>query len=243
MRLRELACPVDALPPTLHGLRIAHLSDFHLGLPSRGSRAIERAVEWTEARRPDLVCVTGDLLAHPRGGGALRELLARLDDPLLVLGNHDVERTRDPFSRGGDLAGLPGRLLLDETVTLERRGHRIQVAGVDPRSYHRRRARPEQLADPRADLRILLCHFPGALDRVPPRVFHLILAGHFHAGQIAVPLGRRRVGLSHPRARYSAGLYRRQSTVMHVSPGLGTTFVPFRILARPEATELVLERA
>jgi predicted MPP superfamily phosphohydrolase len=27
---------------------------------------------------------------------------------------------------------------------------------------------------------------------------------------------------------------------MHVSPGLGTTFVPFRFFARPEATELVL---
>jgi predicted MPP superfamily phosphohydrolase len=27
---------------------------------------------------------------------------------------------------------------------------------------------------------------------------------------------------------------------MHVSPGLGTTFVPFRFAARPEATELVL---
>jgi len=30
---------------------------------------------------------------------------------------------------------------------------------------------------------------------------------------------------------------------MHVSPGLGTTFVPFRFAARPEATELSLESA
>jgi predicted MPP superfamily phosphohydrolase len=30
---------------------------------------------------------------------------------------------------------------------------------------------------------------------------------------------------------------------MHVSPGLGTTFVPFRFFARPEATELVLHSA
>jgi predicted MPP superfamily phosphohydrolase len=29
---------------------------------------------------------------------------------------------------------------------------------------------------------------------------------------------------------------------LHVSPGLGTTFVPFRLFARPEATELVLRR-
>jgi predicted MPP superfamily phosphohydrolase len=29
---------------------------------------------------------------------------------------------------------------------------------------------------------------------------------------------------------------------MHVSPGTGTTFVPFRFFARPEVTELVLRR-
>ena len=242
VRLRTLAAPLDDLHPDLAGLRIAHLSDFHLGIPSRGARAVERAVAWTAARRPDLVCVTGDLVSHPRAAGRLRDLLARLGDPFVVLGNHDVERTRDPFSRSGELGGLPGRLLLDDAVTVERRGRRIQLVGVEPRAYHERRARPERLADPDADLRILLCHFPGALDRVPPGVFHLVLAGHFHAGQIAVPLGRRRVGLAHPRARYAAGLYRRDGTAMHVSAGLGTTFVPFRFLARPEATELVLQR-
>jgi predicted MPP superfamily phosphohydrolase len=241
-RLRTLETPLEGLHPDLVGLRVAHLSDFHLGIPSRGSHAVERAVAWTAARRPDLVCVTGDLLSHPRAAGRLRRLLERLDDPFLVLGNHDVERTRDPFSRGGALAGLPGTLLLDEAVTAERRGCRIQVAGVEPRAYHERRARPERLADPSADLRVLLCHFPGVLDRMPAASFDLVLTGHFHAGQIAVPLGRRRVGLAHPRARYGAGLYRRGGTTMHVSPGLGTTFVPFRFLARPEATELVLQR-
>jgi uncharacterized protein len=242
VRLRRLDTPLERLHPDLAGLRIAHLSDFHLGIPSRGERAVARAVEWTAARRPDLVCVTGDLLSHPRAAGRLRELLARLGDPFLVLGNHDVERTRDPFSRPGELGGLPGRLLLGDAVTVERRGRRIQLVGTEPRAYHERRARPERLADPDADLRILLCHFPGALDRVPPGAFDLVLAGHFHAGQIALPLGRRRIGLAHPRARYGAGLYRRDGTAMHVSAGLGTTFVPFRFLARPEATELVLQR-
>ena len=36
------------------------------------------------------------------------------------------------------------------------------------------------------------------------------------------------------------GAFRRGTTALHVSPGLGTTFVPFRFFARPEATELVL---
>ena len=97
--------------------------------------------------------------------------------------------------------------------------------------------------DRSASLRILLCHFPTVLDRIEAGPFQLVLSGHMHAGQICVPWPGGRVGLSHWRARYSHGLYQREGTLMHVSPGLGTTFLPFRILARPEATLLVLRAA
>src|SRR5439155_581880 len=86
---------------------VAALSDFHLGVPSRGVRAVERAVEWTAGRRPDLVCVTGDLLTHPRGEPRLRSLAARLPRPAFaVLGNHDVAISRDPQARASDLHEL-----------------------------------------------------------------------------------------------------------------------------------------
>ena len=121
---------------------------------------------------------------------------------------------------------------------MEFRGKRVEIAGVDPRTWlHRKRS---GFDDPRADLRILLCHFPDALHRVAPGRWDVILSGHLHAGQIVLPYGFGKLLLAHPRARYSDGLYLRGSTVMHVSPGLGTTFVPFRFFARPEATELVL---
>jgi predicted MPP superfamily phosphohydrolase len=42
------------------------------------------------------------------------------------------------------------------------------------------------------------------------------------------------------RSRDAEGVYRYGTTVLHVSPGVGTTFVPFRFLARPEVTELVV---
>ena len=120
----------------------------------------------------------------------------------------------------------------------EVRGHRVELAGVDPRSWIDKRR--SNLDDPGADLRLLLCHFPEALHRVPPGRWDMILAGHLHAGQIVLPYGFGKVLLAHPRAPYTDGIYRRGGTVMHVSPGLGTTFVPFRFFARPEATELVL---
>jgi uncharacterized protein len=223
-------------------LRVAHLSDFHLGLRSRGAAAAERAVEWVQRESPDLVVVTGDLVSRPRGEVMLRQLLRKLDGAYVVLGNHDVENSRDPFSRSAGLTDLtPARLLVDESAVSELRGRRVQIVGVDPRTYRQRTSKPWALADPAADLRILLCHFPYVVDFLPPGAFDLVLAGHMHDGQIALPLGRgRKYRFAHPRTRYAHGLYQAPAATMHVSAGLGTTFVPFRFFARPEATELVL---
>jgi predicted MPP superfamily phosphohydrolase len=244
VRLRTLDVTLPRLPQALAGLRIAHLSDFHLGIPSRGRHAAERAVDWVAERRPELVLVTGDLVSRPRGESALRELLGQLDTTFVVLGNHDVEHSRDPFSRAAGLTELaPAHLLVDESETVELRGCRVQIVGVDPRAYRRGTSKPWRLADSSADLRILLCHFPYIVDLVPPGVFDLVLAGHMHDGQISLPLGRtKRYRFAHPHTRYATGLFRRPAGTLHVSPGLGTTFVPFRFFARPEATELVLQR-
>jgi predicted MPP superfamily phosphohydrolase len=236
LRVREL--PLQGLPPELDGLRIAHLSDFHLGMPSRGVRAVERAVDWVAERQPDLVCVTGDLLSRPRAEQQLLALLAKLPHPYVVLGNHDHAISRDPFSRPVELGRLEhGTMLFDSSV----RVGEVEIGGVDPRTWLEKRS--SEFPESDAPLRILLCHFPRALDTVPRGRWHLILAGHLHAGQIVLPYGFGKLLLAHPGARYPEGVFERDGTTMHVSPGLGTTFVPFRFFARPEATELVLRCA
>ena len=243
VRLDTLECPLRRLPAELAGVRIAHLSDFHLGMPSRGSRAVALAVDWVGERAPDLTLISGDLLSRRSGEPRLRELVARLPSCFAVLGNHDFGRSRDPFADSDPVSDLgDATLLRDDSRTVELRGRRIQIVGVDPRSYRRGTSRPWRLADETADFRILLCHFPNVFDRLPAGVFDLVLAGHLHAGQITLPVPGRRVPLAHPRWRYFHGLYERGETLMHVSAGLGTTFVPFRFLARPEATELELQR-
>jgi uncharacterized protein len=242
IRLRRLEVALPRLPPELEGLRITHLSDFHLGFPSRGTRAVERAVEWAAEQRSDLVLISGDLLARPRAEPKLRELLDRLPSSYAVLGNHDFALSRDPFSKPAELSELGSTVLLeDEARTVELRDRRVQIVGVDPRTYRRGRSQPARLADPEADLRILLCHFPSVIDKLPAGAFDLVLAGHLHAGQVTIPYGRGKLRLAHLRWTYAEGLYRRPGGVLHVSPGLGTTFVPFRLFARPEATELVLQ--
>jgi uncharacterized protein len=241
VRLESVECPLDRVPPELDGLRIVHLSDLHLGVPSRATRAVERAVNWAAERNPDVVLISGDLLSRDRGEPRLRELLGRLSRCYAVLGNHDFAHTRDPFSKRSPVRDLsPATLLLDDARTVELRGRRVQIVGVDPRSYRRGVAKPERLADPDAELRILLCHFPSVIDKLEPGIFDLVLSGHLHAGQLCLPWPGGRLRLAHLRWTYVQGLYRRPGGVLHLSAGLGTTFVPFRFLARPEATELVL---
>lgn len=230
LRTRILDVPVAGLPAALDGLRIAHLSDFHLGLPSRGSVAARRAADWVRERRPDLAVVTGDLLSHPSGRELLDHVLGGLD-AYVVLGNHDVGVTRDPFSHPAELAGLPATVLIDESRRIDVRGTTIQLAGMRPVANA-----PAPPADPDAGLRILLSHYPRDRDEG----YQLVLAGHMHAGQIVVPYPGGKLRLAHLGARLTEGLYRSGGVTLHVSAGLGTTFVPFRFFARPEVTELVL---
>lgn len=246
LRLRTLEVEIPGLPEALEGMRIGHLSDFHFGaLWSRGNGAGLRAGAWVAECKPELVCITGDLVSHPRGEPRLRAVLDLLEATYVVLGNHDVAETRDPLSRAVELHDLEAAVLLRDTAaSAQVRGVAVQLVGVGPRTYARCEAHPWTLADPSAGLRILLCHFPSIVRTLPAGVFQLVLAGHLHAGQLCLPLPRgRRLTLAHPSARYVSGVYATPGGPLHVSPGTGTTFVPFRLFARPEATVLVLRRS
>jgi uncharacterized protein len=250
VRLRELEVGLPGLPAELDGLRIIHLSDFHFGVPSPGVGAAWQAADWARERDPDLVAISGDLLTHPRGEPMLRKLVGILPRPAFaVLGNHDIALSRDPQARASGLPELePATLLRDEGRLVELRGRHVWIAGADPRLIVRGSPRldPNRLAAPAgedADFSILLCHYPRVLDRLEPGRFDLVLSGHMHDGQIALPFPGGKVRFAHLRARYNAGVYRNAAATMHVSAGLGTTFVPFRFAARPEATELVLRRS
>ena len=149
VRLQTLPCPLQGLPAELEGLRIAHLSDFHLGIPSRGQTAVERAVEWVEERQPDLTLITGDLLSRPTAEGRLRELVARLPRCFAVLGNHDYAHTRDPFSHPAGLVNLePATLLADDSRTIELRGKRPAYVPAAARTSGAVRRSGRRPADP-----------------------------------------------------------------------------------------------
>jgi uncharacterized protein len=244
---RDIAIP--DLPRALDGLRIGHLSDLHMGSPSLNGRALAHAVDFVLDAGADLVAISGDVRSRVSGDAALRRELRRLRPPLgayAVLGNHDYGEGEDPFAEGTpvrDLSDCGVVLLEDARAEIPHGGATVVVAGMSPQTFVRDRgADGHALAAGGGDVRILLCHYPDVFDRVRPGDFHLVLAGHLHGGQICVPWPTGKIRLAHLTRTYLEGIYARNGTSMHVSRGVGTTFVPFRLLARPEATVLTLRR-
>jgi predicted MPP superfamily phosphohydrolase len=243
-RVRDL--PIAGLPRELEGLTILHVSDVHAGY-GPGLVLLRRCLEWASELEPDLVAVTGDLVARrkaaPDFSAAAAELVAAArHGAFCVLGNHDLARGRDPFAQGWDPGDLGGLQLLDGAAReLSLNGRRISVAGASADRFFRDRAYdPASHLDVEADLRILLCHFPDVLPRLATGWAQLVLAGHLHGGQICAPWPGGRIGLAHPRSGPPAAIEACDGTVMHVSPGIGTTFLPLRFLAQPEVTLLRL---
>ncbi len=243
-RVREITIP--ALPTALDGLTVLHISDVHAGF-GPGLALLRQSARWAAEIRPDITAVTGDLVARRRGAPGFAAACAELaastrHASVAVLGNHDRAHGRDPFAQGWDAADLGGLTLLDGAATeLSIGGHRVSIGGA---SAERIRLEPGYdpavHLDPSADLRVLLCHFPDMLPRIASGIAHLVLAGHLHAGQICAPWPGGRIGLAHPRSGPISPIEASNGTVMHVSPGIGTTFVPMRFLARPEVTLLRL---
>jgi uncharacterized protein len=244
---RELEIGVSNLPAALDGLTVLHLSDFHAGTPSLNTRAMRKATALGERWQPDLVAVTGDILSHGRARDAVVAALERLHPPLgifVVLGNHDVGDTHDPFSRGiviEDWGRAAVTVLRDRSAVVEWRGCEIELAGVDPRLFAEgRNLPPEQLFTRPGAVRILLSHFPEVPAAMPAGTCALTLCGHLHGGQICLPGPAGKVRLSHRAYRYDEGVFEEAEMTVVVSRGLGTTLVPFRLFARPEVSLLRL---
>jgi predicted MPP superfamily phosphohydrolase len=83
---------------------------------------------------------------------------------------------------------------------------------------------------------ILLVHAPPPPDSPLTAHFPLAFAGHTHGGQLRVPTASGLRPLHRDSEERLTGVHPWGSGLLVVSPGIGTSFLPFRLLTRPEAT-------
>jgi len=244
LAVTRLDVAVAGLPAPLAGLRIVHLSDFHLG-PLADRAALRQALDRVAALEPDLVCVTGDIVDTPVADleawiPELERVTAR-HGVFAVLGNHDriagADRIAEALGRW-----TSWRLLRDEAAAIEVGGVRLHVVGLEDRSRSQAAdALPEVLATvPAGEPAIVLAHRPNVFAATATAGVPLLLAGHTHGGQVAMPGLPRFNAARFLMTRFDAGLFRDGASWLHVSRGLGTSGQPVRVGVPREIAVLTL---
>jgi predicted MPP superfamily phosphohydrolase len=245
-RVRRFRLTVSNLPPDLHGLTIAQVSDMHVGRFTSG-RVLRKIVAATNDLRVDLILLTGDLindaLADLDQGLTLVRGMQGRTGTYLIEGNHDLIENGHEFERRVRESGIP--FLLDESAMLEVRGAPLQLLGLSwTRARENRDAaiasavqRLLALRQPEA-FSILLAHHPHAFDSAAAESVPLVLSGHTHGGQLML---NEQLGFGPALFRYWSGLYRKGASQLIVSNGVGNWF-PLRLRAPAEIVHITLLR-
>lgn len=220
--------------PGLEGLSLAFLSDIHAG-SFMSERDLCRIFAAVQERRPDVVCLGGDLInTREREILLYRRALRLLHPPLgiyAVPGNHDHFYGCDIGLWEAFLREHGVQVLTNRGVRLERGGDSLWLAGVDDLTEGSpdlaRALRGRRLGEPA----VLLAHHPDFFFEAAAADVDLTLSGHTHGGQVRL-FGW--APIRHSRFGYEQGLFRASNSQLYVGRGLGVTFLPLRIDARAE---------
>ena len=241
---RELDVVIPGLPQAFDGYRVAQLSDLHLGglTPPRWGDAWARL---TNSAAPDLVAVTGDLVSSGTDfHGDIARVVGSLqaaDGVYVAMGNHDY------FGDGEPLVSLLRErgvtVLRNEGRVVTRNGADIFVAGVDDTWTRRADLRRTLAQRGETACTLLLAHDPDLFPLAARHGVSLVLSGHTHGGQVALPFFPELLGLGKLAHRFHLGLYREGDSRLYVHAGLGTTGPPIRVGVAPEIAILTLRAA
>jgi len=248
-RIHEVPVKLERLPPALSGFTVAQISDLHVG-PALRAPTVRRVVEQTNALRPDLVAITGDLVdgSVEELGATVAELtrLRARHGVVFVTGNHEYYAGVEPWL--AELRRLGIRVLQQERLAVGEPGASFDLAGVDdwghassqPGGYAEALGRALEGRDPERSL-VLLQHQPRGVDEAVRAGVELQLSGHTHGGQI-FPFTLL-VAAAYP---YIAGLYHHragpEAGQIFVSRGTGFWGPPMRLGSPPEIAKIVLTR-
>jgi predicted MPP superfamily phosphohydrolase len=238
LSLREWDLAIPNLPEPLDGLRIVQISDLHFA-PCYSRRFFELVIGACRAWDADFVFVTGDLVDHDEAIAWIEPVLSPLEAHLgkfAILGNHDKEHRPGLIARAMCHSGF--EMLEGVWTTIALHGATIALGGTSAPWGPDINLR----AIPASDFRILLSHSPDRFYRSARAGIDLIFAGHNHGGQIRLPLVGAVFIPSIYSRRFDRGFFRRDTTLMYVSAGVGGKH-PVRYGCPPEVSRFVLRTA
>lgn len=244
-RIRTVTVRVRDLEPALEGLSIAQLSDLHIGALTPGRRG-RRWIARANAIGADIVALTGDYVTSGVAfHDEIAEVFGGLHAPLGVFcvpGNHDYFGEGEPLFERLRARGI--RVMRNQAATVEKNGATFVVAGVDD-VWTRRADVGKTMDQVPSGVRpiIALAHDPKLFPSLADRGADVILSGHTHWGQVAMPFFARVINFARLAFPFHAGESFRGDATLVISPGLGTTGPPIRFGSPPEITVIRLVAA
>lgn len=260
-QLKKIPLAFNNLPAAFKGLKIAHISDIHIG-SLQDRKAVEAGVELIMKQRPDIVLFTGDLVNNKASEmDGWTDVFGRINAPLgvySILGNHDYGDYVAWPSQGAKEnnlstlkqihAGMGWRLLMNEHVLLERGGEKIALLGIENWGAKGRFPKYGKMQEAysgteKVPFKILMSHDPSHWDAQVKTEYadiDLMLSGHTHGMQF---------GMENPFFKWSpvqwmyrqwAGLYEDGQQKLYVNRGFGFIGYPGRVGILPEITLLEL---
>ncbi len=252
-KLIPIELSVRRLPAEWDGLRVVQLSDFHYD-PYFSVVPIRKAIKMVNQLQPDLVVLTGDFITKPsfhrhwlqnskKAALAIwpcSELLSGLRSrygSIAILGNHDVSCGAHTVIEALHSRGIS--VLRNSSLSLERNGKRLWLAGVDDVLEGEPDLDKALNGIPTQEPVVLLSHEPDFVDVVKRYPVDLQLSGHSHGGQIRIPM----VGalyLPELARKYPMGRYDFGPLTLYTNIGIGTIMIPARFDCPPEITLFTL---
>jgi predicted MPP superfamily phosphohydrolase len=218
-------------------LRLAFVSDLHIG-PLTPPRLLDNAFDRLAELAPDVLVLGGDyvfLEASAAIAERLRALVARVPAPvkLAVLGNHDLWTDNTVLERALAAAGVT--VLVNGAVRLDPPHDDVAVIGLDEPWTGAPDAARAFAAAGDAPVRIAVAHAPEGVPFIAGHGAQLLLCGHTHGGQVALPSGP--VVVHGPLGRrWPSGLHDVEGMKLFVSRGLGIVDLPLRLYAAPDVS-------
>jgi predicted MPP superfamily phosphohydrolase len=252
--VREVDASVPELPAAFDGVRIAQISDLHVG-PQTSRRFLARVAAAVGRATPDIIAVTGDVVDdRAEDVPWYAAAFATLEAPLgvyIIPGNHDIYAGWDAVARSLRQR-TKATILVNDARVVERRGGQLAIVGTgDPAAGPRAIGVPNDNAAPDVDralasvpagtTTVAFAHNPALWPGLAKRGVSLTLSGHTHWGQFALP----RLGwsLASPFLEHAMGGHRAGDALLYINPGTGYWGIPFRLGAFPEITIVRLRRA
>ncbi len=245
VEVNELEMILPRLDPAFDGLRIAQISDFHIGTWLTRDH-LEQVVTLINQQAPDLVAITGDYVTFDPLDFLpdLVETMRRLEPKHAVvgiLGNHDHWSNPGLVRHILQLSGVID--LSNSYISLTRGSAQLHIAGIDDYMDGQDCLDAVLAKLPSDGAAILLAHEPDFAEvSAKTGRFDLQISGHSHGGQIVFPwLGP--VFLPHYARKYPSGFYQVGGMALYTNRGLGTAEIPLRVNCPAEITIFKLKSA